>query len=148
MTERSVSVDKTLPMPAIALLPHRPPMLFVDSLLERYGDRAEGTALMPEKGICFDPAHTFPEFFIEVIAQTMAMANGYDALCDDKDVNDGMLVAIDSFVFQNTAPPGARLHIIIEKSFEFGAVKIIHGEVFHGNVLLAQGDIKVWEDLG
>ena len=148
MIERSMHIDNTLPMSATALLPHRPPMLFVDRLLERYDDKAGGEAVMPDRGICFDPDQTFPEFFIEVIAQTMAMANGYDALCDGKKANDGMLVGIDSFVFAHTAPPGALLHIVIEKSFEFGAVKIIHGEIFHGDVLLAQGDIKVWEDIG
>lgn len=148
MIERSMHKNTKLPMSAIALLPHRPPMLFVDRLLERYGDKAKGEVVMPDRGICFDPDHKFPEFFIEVIAQTMAMANGYDALCDGKNPNDGMLVGIDSFVFAHTAPPGALLHIVIEKSFEFGAVRIIHGEIFHGDVLLAQGDIKVWEDIG
>lgn len=148
MAEKTVSVDRSLPMPADILLPHRPPMLFVDSLLERYGDKAKGGAVMPDRGICYYPGYIFYEFFIEVVAQTMAMANGYDSLCDGREANDGMLVGIDSFVFRDTAPPGTRLHIIVEKTFELGAIKIVHGEVFHGSALLAQGDIKVWEDLG
>ncbi len=142
------SVPPHLPMAAQSLLPHRPPMLFVDQLLERSGNRARALAKMPEEGICVDDGLVFPEFFIEVVAQAMAMANGYDALCAGSGVNDGMLVGVDSFSFYHTASPGTRLQIDIEKTFEFGPVKIIHGEVFDGEVLLAAGDIKVWEDLG
>ena len=148
MTESLVSAGITLPMEAISLLPHRHPMLFVDHLLKRYDDIAEAGAVMPEEGICFDPAQPFFEFFIEVIAQSMAMANGYDALCSGKKMNDGMIVGVDSFAFYTTPAPGTKLHIIIEKSFEFGPVRIIHGEVFDGDLLLAEGDIKVWEDIG
>jgi predicted hotdog family 3-hydroxylacyl-ACP dehydratase len=123
-------------------------MLFVDQLVERCGDRAKATAKMPGKGICFDRGMVFPEFFIEVVAQAMAMANGYDALCAGTGMNDGMLVGIDSFSFHRTTLSGTLLRIEIEKLFEFGPVKIIHGEVFDGDLLLAAGDIKVWEDLG
>ncbi len=137
-----------LPMAARSLLPHRPPMLFVDQLLERSGNRAKALAEMPVEGICVDDGMVFPEFFIEVVAQAMAMANGYDALRSGSRMNDGMLVGIDSFSFYHTASPGTRLRIEIEKIFEFGTVKIIHGEVFDADVLLASGDIKVWEDLG
>ncbi len=148
MIESLVSAGITLPMEAISLVPHRPPMLFVDYLLKRYEDKAEARAVMVAEGICFDSVQPFPEFFIEVVAQTMAMANGYDALCAGKKMNDGMIVGVDSFSFCNTPVPGTLLHIIIEKTFEFGPVRIIHGEVFDGDLLLAEGDIKVWEDIG
>jgi hypothetical protein len=62
-------------------------------------------------------------------------------------MNDGMLVGIDSFAFTDAVPQGNRLTVETEKVFEFGAVKIIHGKVFCGDVLLAEGDIKVWEKL-
>ncbi len=147
MTEKN-SLPVRLPMAALSLLPHRPPMLFVDQLLERSGNGAKAMAEMPADGICVDDGSVFPEFFIEVVAQAMAMANGYDALCAGTSMNDGMLVGIDSFTFHHAAAPGTRLVIEIEKTFEFGPVKIIHGEVFDGELLLAAGDIKVWEDLG
>lgn len=134
-------------MKAMSLIPHRPPMIFVDHLLKRYDDKAEASAVMPEEGICFDPLQPFSEVFIEIIAQTMAMANGYDALCAGKKMNDGMIVGVDSFSFYITPAPGTFLHIIIEKKFEFGPVRIIHGEVFDGDLLLAEGEIKVWEDI-
>jgi 3-hydroxymyristoyl/3-hydroxydecanoyl-(acyl carrier protein) dehydratase len=59
-----------------------------------------------------------------------------------------MLVGIDSFQFISSVDQGAKLRVVTEKTFEFGAVKIIHGEIFCDERLVAQGDIKVWEDLG
>ena len=76
------------------------------------------------------------------------MANGYDALCSGVTANDGMLVGIDSFTLCGCAVPGTKICINTEKIFEFGAVKIISGKVYAEDKLLAEGVIKVWEDLG
>ena len=148
MTEETSDVAYKLPMTAERLLPHRPPMLFVDRLLERSGNRARAAATMPASGVCIDGDVYLDEFFIELVAQTMAMANGYDALCQGKTVNDGMLVAIDSFDFYTSAAPGSDLVIIIEKTFDYGPIKLIHGEVLDGDVKLVTGDLKVWENFG
>lgn len=145
MAENNPSTDTTLPIKAIALIPHRPPMLFVDSLIERSGDEARASAVMPDSGICFDPEYAFPEYFIEVVAQAMAMVNGYDARVAGKKLQDGLLVGVDRFSFTGTAPAGAVLHVAIRKTMEFGAINIVHGEIFCGERLLAEGDLKVWE---
>lgn len=148
MTEKNASKDTALPMAAIALIPHRPPMLLIDSLIERSGDEARAIAVMPNSGICFDPEYAMPEYFIEVVAQTMAMANGYDARVVGKQVQDGLLVGVDRFSFKETASGGTLLHVAIKKTMEFGAIKIVHGEIFNGETLLAEGDLKVWEAPG
>ena len=136
-----------LPTAAAALVPHQPPMLLIKELIEREGDRALVTAVVPREGICFEPGSGFPEFYIEIIAQAVALANGYDAFCAGKKMNDGMLVGIDVFSFYRAGDPGAEVTIDAEKMFEFGAVKIIHGRISQGDILLAEGEIKVWEDL-
>ncbi len=148
MSDLSAVENIKLPMNAEQLLPHRPPMLLVESLVEKLGDNAKAVTTMPDRGICYDPEYQFPEYFIEIIAQTMAMANGYEALCAGETMNDGMIVGVDSVSFLGTASPGATLRIDIEKTFEFGAVKIIHGEIFDGDSLLVACDLKVWEDKG
>ncbi len=148
MSEISPVDNTELPMTAEQLLPHRPPMLLVESLIEKLGDSAKAVTTMPKQGICYDPEYQFPEFFIEIIAQAMGMANGYEALCSGEEMIGGMIVGIDSARFFGTAPPGATLSINIEKTFEFGAIKIIHGEVLDGDSLLLACDLKVWEDIG
>ena len=124
-------------------------MLFVDHLIARSGDRSTATAQLPDSDLCLDAGGLLlGEYFIELVAQATALAKGYDALCAGEKVNDGMLVGVDSFSFHSAATPGGSVRIETEKTFGFGAVTIIHGEVWDGEDLLAAGDIKVWEDPG
>lgn len=123
-------------------------MLFVESLVDRPSDHATVTATLPDSGIAISNGTLLPEYFIELIAQATAIAKGYDSLCDGQPMNDGMLVGIDSFSFLGNGVPGRKVRIETEKTFEFGPVKVIHGEVYDEETLLARGDIKVWEDLG
>lgn len=138
-------VAPQLPMDPLALLPHRPPMLFVERLLERYGEKAIAEAIVPKDGICIEDGRLYAEYLIELIAQTAAMANGYDLLIAGKNFKEGMLVGIDSFALQRLPEPGRHLRIITEKAFEFGPVKLIHGVVSGGDEIICTGDIKVWE---
>jgi len=147
--EKSTTIDNPeLPLPAELLLPHRPAMLFVESLVRRWDESSSAKAVLPKSGICLSEGRLLPEFFIELVAQATAMANGYDALCAGVVPKNGMLVGVDTFSFPGKAVAGSIVRIETEKTFEFGAVKIIHGDVFAGDELLAAGDIKVWEDLG
>ena len=148
MSEEMKNKDYTLPIGMELLIPHRPPMLLADELIEREGDNAKARAVMPESGIFYEDNSSFPEFFIEIVAQTVAAAQGYDALVDGESVNGGMLVGIDSFTFHKICAAGTVLTISTELTFTFGAIKIIHGEIFAGETLLAEGHIKVWENPG
>lgn len=148
VSEKMKNEGCTLPINVGLLIPHRPPMLLVEELIERRGDIAKANAVMPESGIFFEETSSFPEFFIEVVAQTVAAAQGYDALVDGESMSGGMLVGIDSFTFHKICAAGTVLTISTELTFTFGAVKIIHGEIFDGDTLLAEGDIKVWENPG
>ncbi len=145
--EKPLKIDIDLPHDALRFLPHRPPMLFVDTLLERSGDTAVGSATMPQIAGFTGNSTGFPEVFVEIIAQTVAMANGYDACCEGKVIREGMLVGVDDFSFEGNTEPGATLRVVVEKTFEFGAIKIIHGEVFCEGKLIVRGDIKVWENI-
>ena len=137
----------SLPCPAERLIPHRPPMLFIDSLIKRVGDKATALVRVPANSICIDPDRgILPEFFVEIMAQTMAAANGYDALSEKSEPRNGFLVGLDKFqLLEKTA--GETMRIEITKTFEFGPVKIIEGQVFCNDKVLAVGEVKVWEDL-
>ncbi len=147
MTDQQQLPALEFPVNAEILVPHRPPMLLVDFLLERIGDKAKGQAFVPTSGICFSSDRLLPEFFIEIIAQTCAMANGYDCLKAGTSMRSGMLVGLDSFKIHSLDIQGGKLIIEVDKKFEFGSVTLIQGKVWAGNELLAQGEIKVWEDL-
>ena len=143
-----VAGKSSLPRSAEALLPHRPPMLLPETLVGREGSRAEALATLPTAGL-FVAAHgcLLPLYFIELIAQTAALGNCYDALLGGVPPHKGMLVGIDSFSWPGQPQLGTSVQIKTDITLTFGAVKIIHGEVYAGKNLLAEGDIKVWEDL-
>ena len=122
-------------------------MLFIDQLISRDGDRAKATAKVPTEGICLaQKPGLLPEFFIEVMAQAMAAANGYDAIQRDQKAGKGFLVGVNEFNFLANPRPDIDLRIEIEKTFDFGPVKIIKGEIFQDNLLLVKGEMKVWEE--
>jgi 3-hydroxyacyl-[acyl-carrier-protein] dehydratase len=135
-----------LPCPAEKFVPHRPPMLLVTRLLERQHGNALIEAMVPGKGIWLDPqSRVLPEYYIELVAQAMAAVNGYDAVRAGKAPGSGMLVGIDDYRLVEQAVPGETVWIDVEKTFEFGAVKIIRGAVRNARSTIADVELKVWE---
>ena len=137
----------SLPRSAEALLPHRPPMLLTETLVGREGSRAEALATLPTSGLFVTHGTLLPLYFIELIAQTAALGNCYDASESGESPHKGMLVGIDSFSWPGQPQLGTSVQIKTDITLTFGAVKVIHGEVYAGQNLLAEGDIKVWADL-
>jgi 3-hydroxymyristoyl/3-hydroxydecanoyl-(acyl carrier protein) dehydratase len=137
-----------LPQHADTLLPHKPPMLLVEALVQRRGNGAVALTTLPIAGLFVKAGGILPEYFIELIAQTAALGNCYDALMHNMATRDGMLVGIDVFSWPGRSQPGMPVYIETDIAFTFGAMKVVHGEVYAGKELLATGDIKVWQDLG
>ena len=125
-------------------------MLLVGRLLHRDRDVefAVVEAVVPEGGVFVDPAgELLPEYFIELVAQSMAAVNGYDCRCDGLASGRGFLVGIDGFFWDGGAVSGETLQVEIAKIFEFGAVTVMKGQVLNKAAeVLAGGEIKAWEE--
>ncbi|PID74344.1 MAG: ACP dehydratase [Desulfobacterales bacterium] len=121
-------------------------MLFVDRLLEREEELAVAEAVVQPSCIALHNGVCLPEYCIELIAQTSALANGFDQFVEDKPPRNGMLVGIDSCSVFRAAGEGSVLRIEIQKIFAFGAVSRIQGTVSEGDEIVAVATIKVWED--
>ncbi len=122
-----------LPCPAGRLLPHRPPMLLIDQLVERSEDRttAIATTSLVEKHLFQDPDNKLsPEFFIEIIAQTIAAARGYDGLIDNEQPHSGFLVGLDELVLTDHPIEYSTIQSQIETFFEFGDITIFQGRLY------------------
>ena len=113
--------------------------------MKKEGKWAKVKTSWPIDGMFQDTEFPFYELFIELVAQAIAAAQGYEAMEEGEDTKEGMLVGIDSFSFYHLPPSEAELEIEVELEFEFGAVKIIKGVVYCGEEMLAEGKIKVWE---
>jgi 3-hydroxyacyl-[acyl-carrier-protein] dehydratase len=136
-----------LPCPAEQLLPHRPPMLLIDNLLQRDKDKAVASAVLTQDNIFFSEERgLLDEYFIELVAQTMAAANGFDALHDNGPVKDGFIVGIETFSLHQQPQGNNTFRIVAVKDMEFGQMQVIDGEVLVDSTCIARVRIKLWEE--
>ena len=139
----------SLPMEAVRLVPHRPPMLLIHELLEKEGSTAAASAVVPADEFFLeedgDHRRLMPEFLVEIMAQGLAAADGMDALERSRPVRDGFLVGIEDFIFYRQPEPGARLRIELEKENEFASIVYFSGRILdESGRLLASGVLKIW----
>jgi len=136
-----------LPCAAEKLIVHRHPMLLIDNLVMREDDKAAATATLNSNNLFWCQENgILPEYYIEIMAQTMAAANGFDALSLNCPPNDGFIVGLDAFTFHGDRKQKIDdLYIFIEKTMEFGSVKIMKGEVTVDSTLISSVELKVWE---
>ena len=144
MTDQTIS----LPCAAERLIPHRQAMQLIDSLVARDRKQLSGRAvarLAPDSMFLCDQCGLMSEYLIELAAQSLAAINGYDGLVDGSQAKVGFLVGVDSWHCHRLPEVEALITIDLRQSFEFGAIRIVHGTIQQDGHLLAQGNIKVWE---
>jgi 3-hydroxyacyl-[acyl-carrier-protein] dehydratase len=134
-----------LPWPAISLLPHRPPLLLVETLIGRKESRSEAEAVLPQTGLFVEDGVVQGEYFIELVAQTAALGNCYDRRVSGSPPEGGMIVGVDGFSWPGTPLGPGIVRIRTEVVMVFGPMKVVRGEVWKGPTLLAVGEVKVWE---
>lgn len=134
-----------LPMAAELLVPHRPPMLLIESFTFKEGNFSRAEAVMPAAGIFYDAEEGIEEIIIEIIAQSMAATQGYKVLIGEQPPKDGMIAGVDYFILHHVPEPGAKLDITVDLEMNFGPINVGLGKVFCDGVLQAEGRFKVWE---
>lgn len=127
------------------ILPHRHPMLMIDSYRKIDNDTASsGIHLKPGNYGC-ENGYVLESMLIESVAQTVAAHFGYKSL--EKEENDpdiGMLTSVDTFIFYEKVKDTSKIDILILKTDEIGAFKLITGEIRVNGKLMAKGNIKVF----
>lgn len=136
-----------LPCPAEHLVKHRGPMLLIDQLLERTGEKSTASATLRPHNICFsEDRGILPEYFIELVAQTTAAANGYDCLLREIPIKDGFLVGIDDFALKQYLPPRQYdFNVQATTTMDLGNMKVIQGEVQLNDELVATVALRIWQ---
>jgi len=140
-----MKIDLTLPMPAAAFIPHRPPMQLVDTLIS-YGDGTgvvEATPvadciLVDEDGALDEAA------FVELLAQGYAVIKGYDDLLQGKEISEGYLVGVRKLRITGRARAGEPLLVRIRTVGSFEGFAVAEGEIERAAEIIASGTIKLW----
>jgi predicted hotdog family 3-hydroxylacyl-ACP dehydratase len=88
-----------LEIPITQLLPHRPPALLVQDVLETFDGGLHARVAWPE-------AEASPFLLIEAAAQSVAAYHGHQKTLNGEPVTEGFLVATRDFVFPASMPAG------------------------------------------
>lgn len=130
-----------------ALIPHRPPFLWIDEVLEL----EPGIRCVARKTV--DPAEPFfaghfPHnailpgvFLIEVVAQTAGVM-----MASAVPIASGVtprLAAVNRFKFLKAVVPGATLRVETRKLTEVGPMALIEGSVSVLDEIVAKGELSV-----
>lgn len=132
-------------MPADRIIPHRPPMRLVDTLLSYDDGSGEAEACFRERSLLAGNDGDIDEAaLIELIAQSYAAVKGYDDLMRGKPPGKGFLVGMRKLGITGTARAGDRLRVSIKTVGVFANFAVVEGAVLRGEETLASGTLKLW----
>lgn len=132
-------------VPVEKLIPHQPPMRWINALVSCTDTAAVATA-------CFQPAD-FPvvdgalleSALVECVAQTVAAALGHRAQShpsfDRK--TGGVLAAVSSFQIKSRPPLGKTLQIEVRELKRFGPMLLVSGVISCEGRLVASGELTL-----
>jgi radical SAM protein with 4Fe4S-binding SPASM domain len=138
-----------LPIDAARVVPHKPPMLMIDNLLEVM-ERASLSEMTVRSDMPFVSASGELEeaAYPEIISQAIAAQEGFRKIGSKNPELEGFLLGIKKMEIFDRAKVGDTLRISVFKATKYGDFGIISGEVFRGDEVLAKGEIKVWQNGG
>jgi radical SAM protein with 4Fe4S-binding SPASM domain len=138
-----------LPVDAARLVPHKPPMLLIDRLLE-VKERASLSEMTVRKGMLFvgEDGKLDEASYPELISQAIAAQEGFRKLGSRSPQQEGFLLGIKNLSILGSARTGDTLRISVSKVAKYGEFGIIQGEVKKGDTVIATGEVKVWQSDG
>ena len=136
-----------LPAAVGRFIPQQPPMQVIDTLMS-IGERTANINVTISNDMLFvrDDGTLDETAYIELIAQSIAAQAGFKQIGVTSQAVDGFLLGAKNLEIYAPAHIGDTLTISIAKYARFGDFGIFKGKVFRGQDLLAQGEVKVWEN--
>ena len=127
-----------------SLLPHRPPMVMIDSLLEC--GETSGTAVKTFSADSYgaDGKAVSEPVLVECLAQTVAAMQGRQARDRGTSPAGGMLVGISDFRFHRPARLNEPLTLAVGVVRQLGSMLLAVGRVSQGGSLVAEGTLKFY----
>jgi len=134
-----------LPVDAKTLMPHKSPMVFIDTL-EKVGERtALASTTIKADWLFVDKNGYLDEVaYLELIAQAAAALNGFEELSKNAGKFEGFLLGGRKLKVFKKARSGDRLEISLFKYAKYGEFGIVKAQVSANCELLAEGEVKIW----
>jgi 3-hydroxyacyl-[acyl-carrier-protein] dehydratase len=108
-------------------IPHRPPFVMVDNLLEYSSEQVVSSLTIRPENILVVDNHFQEAGIIENIAQTVALRSGYEATNQDLPPRVGFIAAIKDFKLFNIVPVGQKLITTVTITHNMGDIIIVRG---------------------
>ncbi|MBI5056066.1 MAG: radical SAM protein [Nitrospirae bacterium] len=136
-----------LPTEAAKLVPHKPPMLMVNKLMEVKERASLSEAEIPADAIFAGEDGRLDEAsYPEIISQAIAAQDGLKHAGNGGPKSQGLLLGIKNLEILGSAHAGDKLLVSVSKVARFSEFGIIKGEIFKGEDLIARGEITVWHN--
>ncbi len=128
------------------LLPHRPPMLLLTTVLSVDEERACCEAAVSEEMPFIDRQGNLPGWVgIELMAQTIAVWGGQHAKSENRAVGVGMLLGCRKYISKvSDFPAGARLIINAEKIIQDGNMGVFHCTISCSECTVAEAQLSTY----
>jgi radical SAM protein with 4Fe4S-binding SPASM domain len=138
-----------LPVDAAQLVPHKPPMLLIDRLLE-VKERASLSEMTVRADMLFvgKDGKLDDASYPEIISQAIAAQEGFRKLGSRGPQQEGFLLGVKNLEVSGSAWVGDTLQISVFKVAKYGDFGIIQGEVRNGVTVIARGEVKVFQGNG
>jgi predicted hotdog family 3-hydroxylacyl-ACP dehydratase len=134
------------PVPMDSLVPHRPPMQWVNTLIDCTDTAATATACLQEGDFAVADGLVMETALAECVAQTVAAAIGQRAKTSGKTgwPGAGMLTGVSNFRVQSRPPAGKTLQIEIRELKRLGPMLMIAGVVSCEGQVIASGELTLY----
>lgn len=126
------------------LLPHREPMLMIESLVRVESDSATATKTFSSGDYGLEGRYVLEPVLIECLAQTVAALQGYHARKSGKEPSEGMLVGVNGFEFYRPAVADSELELNVNISRYIGPFCLATGHIKQQGQLIAEGSLKFY----
>lgn len=132
-----------------ALIPHRVPMRWIESLDECTETAAAATATFSAGDFAVADGRVAEAALVECMAQTVAAAAGERARVRGHSGNagisqTGMLAAVSNFQVHAPAPLGQRLRVAVREVKRLGPMLMVSGTVSRAGELIAAAELTLY----
>ena len=128
----------------VNILPHRPPMVMIDSLVRCDTQSAVALKTFDRDDYGVSGDHVLEPALIECLAQTVAAMYGSLARASGLSPRMGMLVGVSDFRLYEPARLGLVLELVTEVTKRLGPFCMVTGTITQGETLVARGNLKFY----